>query len=97
MAHSRGDDAAARFGFTVTRKLGNAVTRNRIRRRLREIARALATMDDARPPGAPFAAPLARPGTDYIFIARRAALTRSFPALLDDAKAALLRLTGNSD
>ena len=32
---ARGDDAAPRVGFTCTRKLGNAVTRNRIKRRLR--------------------------------------------------------------
>jgi len=36
----RGDhDTAARFGFTVTKKVGNAVTRNRIKRRLREAVR----------------------------------------------------------
>lgn len=31
-------DRPARFGFTMTRKVGNAVTRNRIRRQLRSIA-----------------------------------------------------------
>ena len=36
----RGDDAPARVGFTVTKKVGNAVTRNRMKRRLRALCRA---------------------------------------------------------
>ena len=38
-ARGRGDEDPARIGFTVTRKLGNAVRRNRIRRRLKEAVR----------------------------------------------------------
>jgi ribonuclease P protein component len=38
-ALARGDEAPVRVGFTVTRKVGNAVARNRARRRLREAAR----------------------------------------------------------
>ncbi|MGI9465158.1 MAG: ribonuclease P protein component, partial [Aestuariivirgaceae bacterium] len=38
-ARQRGDQEPPRIGFTVTKKLGNAVTRNRIRRRLREAVR----------------------------------------------------------
>ena len=57
-----------RFGFTATKKLGNAVTRNRIRRRLKEAVRLVA-------PGA------ARAGCDYVLIAREAAATRPFAAL----------------
>ena len=34
--HSRSDDGEMRFGFTVTKKMGGAVVRNRIKRRLRE-------------------------------------------------------------
>ncbi len=37
-ARSTGPDQPARFGFTLTRKVGNAVIRNRTRRRLRAIA-----------------------------------------------------------
>lgn len=37
----RGDDAPVRLGFTVTKKVGNAVIRNRTRRRLKEAARLL--------------------------------------------------------
>ena len=38
-ARKRIDDGPARFGFTVSKKVGNAVERNRVRRRLREIVR----------------------------------------------------------
>jgi ribonuclease P protein component len=72
----------ARFGLTVTKKLGTAVVRNRIRRRLREAARAVF-------PAA------ASPGFDYVAIARPGALTAEFSVLLDDMKRALLRLTAH--
>jgi len=74
--------AEARFGLTVTRKLGSAVVRNRIRRRLREAARLTF-------PGN------AAPGFDYVAIARPPALTAEFAALLDDMKRALLRLSAH--
>ena len=62
-----------RIGFTVTRKIGNAVVRNRIRRRLREAAR--------------LAESSAQPGTDYVVVARRAALTLQFDRLVTDLRA----------
>lgn len=68
-----------RVGFTVTKKIGKAVVRNRIRRRLREAARRVF-------PG------IALEGYDYVIIARPAAETREFALLLDDMKRALLRL-----
>jgi ribonuclease P protein component len=71
--------ASARFGFTATKKLGNAVTRNRIRRRLKEAVRIVA-------PGR------ARAGCDYVVIAREAAASRPFAALERDLIAALGRL-----
>lgn len=69
----------ARVGFTVTKKIGKAVLRNRIRRRLREAARRVFPE-------------LATPGFDYVFIARPAAESRDFALLLDDMKRGLLRL-----
>lgn len=68
-----------RIGFTVTKKVGKAVVRNRIRRRLREAARRI--FPD-----------LGAAGYDYVLIARPAAETREFALLLDDMKRGLLRL-----
>ena len=73
------DDPAVRLGFTATRKVGNAVIRNRAKRRLREATRALAPQ-------------LARPGSDYVFIARMGTADRPWDRLLDDVKSALTRL-----
>jgi ribonuclease P protein component len=62
-------DEAPRIGFTVTRKQGNAVERNRMRRRLREAVRHMA--------GVPF-----KPGHDYVIVARRDTLTAPFERLV---------------
>ncbi|TAK48599.1 MAG: ribonuclease P protein component [Xanthobacteraceae bacterium] len=76
----RRDDAGPpRVGFTVTRKVGNAVERNRIRRRLRELVRRIGP-------------DVMRPHSDYVMIGRRAALERDFAVMLDDLRAALARL-----
>jgi len=75
-ARSRGDESACRIGFTVSRQVGNAVERNRVRRRLREVVRL-----------APQAALCA--GHDYVLIGRRAALNASFPDLVGQLAAAL--------
>jgi ribonuclease P protein component len=68
-----------RFGFTVTKKTGNAVVRNRIRRRLREAVRLSA-------------ADAASPGVDYVLIGRFAALTLPFDRLIDDLRSGLAAL-----
>ena len=68
-----------RLGFTATRKVGNAVIRNRTKRRLREAARAVAPL-------------LAVPGSDYVFVARMGTADRPWDRLLDDVKSALTRL-----
>lgn len=58
----------ARFGFTVTKKIGNAVTRNRIKRRLREVVR----LTDL---------PQSIAGCDIVLIARETAATEPFERL----------------
>jgi ribonuclease P protein component len=73
------DQAQARIGYTVTKQMGNAPVRNRIRRRLRE---AMRLCDRA----------LLRPGHDYVLIARAASLQRGFADLRADLEAALGRL-----
>ena len=79
-ARSPNTDGRTRLGFTVTKKIGKAVLRNRIRRRLREAARRVFRDHAAH-------------GYDYVLIARPGAATREFALLLDDMKRALLRLT----
>ncbi len=76
---SRGDDGPARVGFTVTKKIGKAVLRNRARRRLREAVRLLPRQ-------------LLRPGHDYVFIARDATATCDFATLVQQVRKALEKL-----
>jgi ribonuclease P protein component len=66
----------ARIGFTVTRKVGNAVVRNRTRRRLKEAAR----LELARHPVS---------GVDLVLIGRDATRGRDFRDLRDDFRRAL--------
>ncbi|MGH6842045.1 MAG: ribonuclease P protein component [Methylocella sp.] len=70
-------EAAPRFGFTVTKQIGGAVERNRIRRRLKEAVRLL----DPLP---------ARPGHDYVVLARPEALCMPF----QDLQGELIRALG---
>ncbi len=69
----------ARVGFTVSKKVGNAVARNRARRRLKAAAADL--MPD-----------LATPGTDYVIIGRGMTLDRDWSDLLRDLRTALTRV-----
>ncbi len=71
--------AEARIGFTASRKVGNAVARNRAKRRLR------AAVSEVMPA-------CAAPGIDYVIIARGATLTRRYADLLADLKTALRRV-----
>jgi ribonuclease P protein component len=70
---------AIRVGFTVSRKVGNAVVRNRVRRRLREVAQ-------LEIPGR------ARTDLDFVLVGRQAALARAFTALRKELHEALKRL-----
>ncbi|MGE0748339.1 MAG: ribonuclease P protein component [Rhodospirillales bacterium] len=70
---------APRVGFTVTRKVGGAVVRNRVRRRLR--AAAAEVLCEA-----------AMPGHDYVLIGRGATVKRPYAALVDDLRTAVARL-----
>jgi ribonuclease P protein component len=78
-ARERGDGGAVRVGFTVSRKVGTATERNRVRRRLREVVR-LSSAD------------VLRQGHDYVLIGRRTALHREFDHMIDDLRNALRRL-----
>ena len=82
-ALKRDDTNPARLGFTVTKKVGNAVVRNRTKRRLREAARLL--LRDQERDGA------ALTGVDLVLIGRDGTRKRPFPALLDDLRRALKR------
>jgi ribonuclease P protein component len=81
MAQTPVDSSQARAGFTVTKKIGNAVVRNRAKRRLREGARTVLPL-------------YASPGCDYVLIAREATPKRPFASLIDDLKQALRKVHG---
>lgn len=65
-----------RVGFTASRKVGNAVARNRAKRRMRAAAAAQLPL-------------LGRPGHDYVLVARALVLTRDFAALKSDLAEAI--------
>lgn len=73
-------EAGPRVGYTCSKKVGNAVKRNRAKRRLR--AAAAAILPEA-----------GRPGWDYVLIGRaEATAARPFALLLDDLRGALARI-----
>jgi ribonuclease P protein component len=72
-------DAAVRVGFTASRKVGNAVVRNRAKRRLRALAAELLPR-------------LGRPGTDYVLVARADTGERPYSELRADFETALRQL-----
>lgn len=80
LGHDRGGDGPPRVGFTCSKKVGNAVTRNRAKRRLRALAREVL-------------APRARPGWDYILIGRRdTTVARAYGDLKADLSRAIERV-----
>jgi ribonuclease P protein component len=72
-------EATPRIGLTVTKKAGGAVERNRMRRRLRQAVRQIAPM-------------AARPGHDYVIVARHEVLGATFDTLLADLESAFRRV-----
>jgi ribonuclease P protein component len=82
------DAGCPRFGLTVSRKVGNAVVRNRVKRRLREALRALARPEGGGS-GQPLSAELPAPTFDYVIVARTEALSRPFAGLVDDLAAGI--------
>ena len=75
------DDPAMRLGITVTKKIGNAVVRNRMKRRFRALAWEML------PDGG-------LQGADHILIGRAGGVERDFAALKAELTKALKRATG---
>ena len=69
-------DPASRIGFTVTKKIGNAVIRNRMKRRFRALARELLPS-------------LGIAGSDHVLIGRSGGVERDFATLRDELRKAL--------
>ena len=73
-------DDTIRVGFTVTKKIGNAVVRNRMKRRFRALVRE--TFPDH-----------AIPGADHVLIGRAGGIERDYASLADELKRALRKLS----
>jgi ribonuclease P protein component len=78
MASSTTKSERPRVGFTASKKVGNAVARNRAKRRLRALAH-----DVLRHKG--------QPSLDYVLVGRHTTLTRPWPKLVEDLETALMR------
>ena len=72
------DDSSVRVGFTVTKKIGNAVVRNRMKRRFRSLARELLPT-------------LGISGADHVLIGRSGGIERDFATLRDELTKALTK------
>lgn len=81
LVRARGDgDPLVRLGITVSRKVGGAVVRNRMKRRFRELARLVL-------PESGIA------GADHVLIGRAGGIERRFDQLADELRRALAKLS----
>jgi ribonuclease P protein component len=79
LVHRRpGDEGALRFGVTVTKKIGNAVMRNRMKRRFRALLREVLPLQGV-------------PGADHVLIGRDTGIERNFALLRQELSGALAR------
>ena len=76
----RDEDPQIRVGFTVSKKVGNAVVRNRMKRRFRELAREIVATDGF-------------PGSDHVMIGRAGGIERDYSVLRQDLARALQRVS----
>ena len=76
------DDGTMRVGFTVTKKIGNAVVRNRMKRRFRALAREMLPEHGIA-------------GADHVLIGRAGGIGRDYAALADELKRALKKLAAS--
>jgi ribonuclease P protein component len=81
LVRPRGDgDPAMRLGLTVSKKVGNAVVRNRMKRRFRELARKV--LPEA-----------GHEGADHVLIGRQGGIERDFALLEAELRRALAKLS----
>jgi ribonuclease P protein component len=81
LMHPRGDgDPAIRVGYTVTKKIGGAVVRNRMKRRFRALARAILPEQGI-------------PGADHVIIGRSGGIERDYATLADELRRALAKVS----
>jgi ribonuclease P protein component len=84
LVRPRGDeDEAMRIGITVTKKIGGAVVRNRMKRRFRALAREL--LPEA-----------GLPGADHVLIGRSGGIERDFSAMREELRKALRKISGKT-
>jgi ribonuclease P protein component len=83
LVRKRGDgEAAMRLGITVTKKIGGAVVRNRMKRRFRALAREILPQEGVE-------------GADHVLIGREGGIERDFSALKAELSKALAKLNKN--